>query len=64
MEEDVKKKLRDLFDDMLTKVGEFKRKPIVMFLKKVTGFIKVFRRKSPVYAKRQKKTDAKNWWKN
>ena len=26
MEEDVKKKLRDLFDDMLTKVGEFKRK--------------------------------------
>lgn len=26
MEEDVKKKLRDLFDDMLTKVGAFKRK--------------------------------------
>ena len=46
MEEDVKKKLRDLFDDMLTKVGEF------------------FRRKSPVYAKRQKKTGVKNWWKN
>ena len=37
MEEDVKKKLRDLFDDMLTKVGELNEKPIVMFLKKVTG---------------------------
>ena len=64
MEEDVKKKLRDLFDDMLTKVGDSNEKPMVMFLKKVTRFIKVFRRKSPVYAKRQKKTGVKNWWKN
>ena len=62
MEEDVKKKLRDLFDDMLTKVGEFKRKTYSDVFEE--GFIKVFRRKSPVYAKRQKKTDAKNWWKN
>lgn len=59
MEEDVKKKLRDLFDDMLTKVGEFKRKTYSDVFEKVTRFIKVFRRKSPVYAKRQKKTDAK-----
>ena len=64
MEEDVKKKLRDLFDDMLTKVGEFKRKTYGDVFEKGYEIYKVFRRKSPVYAKRQKKTGVKNWWKN
>ena len=64
MEEDVKKKLRDLFDDMLTKVGEFKRKTYSDVFEEGYGIYKSLPEEIAGYAKRQKKTDAKNWWKN